>query len=88
LEAYGLKESPQQLNKLAPVICPNCTEGNQQQARFCIKCRMILSYDSYLETVEQKEKKNDEVTQLRADFDRLLSDLRKGGKLQPDDKQD
>jgi hypothetical protein len=49
---------------------------------------MILSYDSYLETVEQKEKKNDEVTQLRADFDRLLSDLRKGGKLQPDDKQD
>lgn len=31
LEAYGLKPSTQELNKLAPVICPNCSEGNNNQ---------------------------------------------------------
>ena len=64
LEAYGLKPTAQELDKLSPVQCPNCGEGNKQQSRFCAKCRMILSYDTYLETVEQKEEQTDKLSKL------------------------
>ena len=35
--------------------CPNCSELNKIDSKFCVKCRMVLSYDSYLETVKEKE---------------------------------
>ena len=64
LEAYGLKPTAQELDKLSPVICPNCGDGNRQQVRFCQKCHMILSYDTYLETVEQKQEQTDKLSKL------------------------
>ena len=57
LEAYGLKPTAQELDKLSPVQCPNCGEGNKQQSRFCTKCHMILSYDSYLEISNKRNNK-------------------------------
>ena len=44
LEAYGLKPTAQELDKLSPVLCPNCGEGNKQQSRFCTR----MPYDSVL----------------------------------------
>ena len=65
LEAYGLKPTAQELDRLSPVLCPNCGEGNKQQSRFCIKCRMILSYDAYTKTIGQKEKQTDELSEIK-----------------------
>ena len=65
LEAYGLKPTAQELDKLSPVQCPNCGEGNKQQSRFCAKCRMILSYDAYTETIGQKEQQTDELSEIK-----------------------
>jgi integrase len=83
LEAYGLKPSAEEFNKLAPVVCPNCSEGNQQQSRFCAKCRMILSYDLYLDTVQQKEEKTDRLTRIEENMNKLLQTLTKTGVLKP-----
>ena len=44
LEAYGLKPTAQELDKLSPILCPNCGEGNRQQLRFCHK----MPYDLIL----------------------------------------
>ncbi len=36
--------------------CPNCDEPNTPETKFCIKCRYVLSYDAYNETIQEKEK--------------------------------
>ena len=49
LEAYGIVASGQQINQLRPKQCPNCSEPNKPDSKFCNKCRMVLTYDAYAE---------------------------------------
>lgn len=44
--------------------CPNCQEPNKPESKFCIKCKMLLSYDSYKETVESENEMRDALAQL------------------------
>lgn len=56
LEAYGItNKNKQEIDKLKPKACPNCQEPNKIDAKFCSKCRMVLSYDSYTELVQEKQ---------------------------------
>jgi integrase/recombinase XerD len=55
LEAYGLKPKEEQIATLRLKECPNCSEPNQVNAKFCRKCRMILSYDEYTEVTQERE---------------------------------
>jgi integrase len=66
LEAYGIvtKEN-QELNFLKPKQCPNCSEPNKPDSKFCAKCRMVLTYDAYTETLEEKQVKDREVENLK-----------------------
>ena len=66
LEAYGLKPKQEEIDKMQPVQCPNCGEGNKVDSRFCAKCRMVLSYDAYSETLEEKNQVNDKIDTLAA----------------------
>ena len=59
LEAYGLKPKIEEIDKMKPRQCPNCNELNKIDSKFCVKCRMVLSYDSYMETVKQQEERVD-----------------------------
>ncbi len=65
LEAYGIEDyKKEHTNILKSKTCPNCNEPNKpESSKFGIKCKMILSYDSYKETIE-KQKENDEQIQL------------------------
>ena len=54
LEAYGLKPKAQEIDKMKPRQCPNCSELNKIDSKFCVKCRMVLSYDAYSEVVEKQ----------------------------------
>jgi hypothetical protein len=57
LEAYGIMpKDKQQSDLLKPKQCPNCNEPNKPDSRFCAKCRMVLTYDAYNETIEQTTK--------------------------------
>ncbi len=62
LEAYGVVTKDKQLSDvLRPKQCPNCNEPNKPDSKFCAKCRMVLTYDAYSETVEEKQKTDSEL---------------------------
>jgi integrase len=90
LEAYGIvtknNRAPDTLN---PKICPNCNEGNTQDARFCSKCKMIMSLEGYQEALESQKQKEDEVTELKKRqerFESLIQSLIDSGQLKPNIK--
>jgi ribosomal protein L40E len=48
LEAYGIvTKNSIAIDTLNPKVCPNCNEGNTQDAKFCSKCKMIMSSSVY-----------------------------------------
>ena len=49
------KEDEEIMNALLTKQCPNCLEPNKSSSKFCTKCKMVLKYDAYIETIEQKE---------------------------------
>lgn len=66
LEAYGIiTKDKNQSSILAPKQCPNCNEPNKPDSKFCGKCRMVLTYDAYSETIEDKQQKDDEIQRLK-----------------------
>lgn len=66
LEAYGIVTKDQKLSDaLRSKQCPNCSESNKPDSRFCAKCRMVLTYDAYSETVEDMQIKDNEVKNLK-----------------------
>src|SRR5436309_2335679 len=85
LEAYGIiPKDKQRSDTLKPKQCPNCDEPNKPDSRFCAKCRMVLTYDAYSETVEQKEEKDKQLEQLiqkQARFEQLVQSLIDSGQL-------
>jgi integrase/recombinase XerD len=42
-----------------PKQCPNCSEANTVDSKFCVKCKMILTYDAYTQTLEEQAKKDE-----------------------------
>jgi hypothetical protein len=66
LEAYGIVPKDNiPINTLNPKICSNCGEGNTQDARFCVKCRMVLTYEAYNEAVEENQNKDKELQSVK-----------------------
>ncbi|MFL6379509.1 MAG: hypothetical protein ACJ72R_18905 [Nitrososphaeraceae archaeon] len=56
LEAYGIvTKNNIAIDTLNPKICPNCSEGNTQDAKFSDKCKMVMSYDGYQEVLEEQQ---------------------------------
>ena len=51
--------------------CPNCQEPNKPGSKFCIKCRMVLTYDSYSKTLEEKEKQENRIQQLEIEIQQI-----------------
>ena len=75
LEAYGIVASGQQIDQLRPKQCPNCSEPNKPDSKFCNKCRMVLTYDAYAETLENQQEKEDRLTIIESQMKSLLSTL-------------
>ena len=66
LEAYGIvTKDKNQLSILKPKQCPNCNEPNKPDTKFCTKCKMVLTYDAYSETIEEKDQKDNEIQRLK-----------------------
>jgi len=74
LEAYGIIPKDQQaVDVLRPKQCPNCNEPNKPDSKFCAKCRMVLTYDAYNETVEDQKQKEDQIKKMQEQFDMMQS---------------
>jgi integrase/recombinase XerD len=75
LEAYGIVASGQQIDQLRPKQCPNCNEPNKPDSKFCAKCRMVLSYDAYSETVDNKQEGDDAIATLSDQVEKLMAEV-------------
>jgi integrase/recombinase XerD len=76
LEAYGiLPQDNQNKDMLKPKQCPNCNEPNKPDSKFCAKCRMVLTYDAYNETVESQKEKEDKLNVMEERFDLMQSQM-------------
>jgi hypothetical protein len=70
LQAYGIEDySNKQASVLKSRTCPNCNESNRQDSKFCIKCRMVLNYDAYAETLEEQKRKEDQIKRLEEKYE-------------------
>jgi integrase len=72
LEAYGLVDHGIQIDQLRPKICPMCNEGNKPDAKFCDRCKMVLSYDAYQETIEKQKQFESDMREVHD----ILSDIK------------
>jgi hypothetical protein len=80
LEAYGIvtKDSSHQKDALRrPKQCPNCNEPNKPDSKFCAKCRMVLTYDAYSDTLESDKQKEDKLTVMEERFNNMQGMLEK-----------
>ena len=77
LEAYGIVTKDQRPSDvLKPKQCPNCSEPNKPDSKFCAKCRMVLTYDAYSETIEEKQQKESEIKDLKEKYEQDLVAMR------------
>ena len=75
LEAYGLVDKGIQIDQLKPKQCPNCNEVNKIDSKFCAKCRMVLTYDAYSETLENQKEKEDRLSVIENQMKTLITAL-------------
>jgi integrase/recombinase XerD len=76
LEAYGIIASGQQIDQLRPKQCPNCTESNKVDSKFCAKCRMVLSYDAYTESLEKQQQEKSDIDDICKEIDNIKQIMR------------
>jgi integrase len=76
LEAYGIRNSITTTMKLfRPKQCPNCSEPNKNETKFCLKCGMVLSFGAYHETLQKEEKKELEIKLMQEKYDSRLESM-------------
>jgi integrase/recombinase XerD len=75
LEAYGLVDHGVFIDELKPKQCPNCNEPNKPDARFCAKCRLVLSYDAYNEAIDNQQQKDDALAVLSDQVTKLMTEV-------------
>jgi hypothetical protein len=71
LEEYGLLDKGVYIDQLKAKTCTNCDEPNKSDSKFCSKCRMVLSYDAYEETLKEQERKEDRLTTIENQFNTM-----------------
>jgi integrase len=76
LEAYGLIDKGIQIDQLRSKQCPNCSEPCKPEGRFCTRCRMVLTYDAYNETIEETQRKVSEVKELKDKYQQDMKAMR------------
>lgn len=75
LEAYGLRPKHEEIDKMKPKQCTNCLEPNKPDASFCVKCRMILSYDAYTQAMEENQDQKDSLAAFADKIIKLTEDV-------------
>jgi hypothetical protein len=69
-------------NILKPRQCPNCDESNTPESKFCSKCRFVLSFDAFNETMEQKSKELQEAENAKKELAALKARQEKDARKQ------
>jgi integrase len=76
LQAYGIiPKDLEAADVLRPKQCPNCNEPNKPDSKFCAKCRMVLTYDAYNETLEGQKQKEDQLNSVQSQLNSMQSQI-------------
>jgi integrase/recombinase XerD len=79
LEAYGIVTKQQEQSRIMQYKqCPNCNEPNKSEIKFCAKCKMVLNYDAYNETLAAEERSKSmekQVNLMQSQLQNLISAL-------------
>jgi len=77
LQEYGiLPRDNEEVDVLRPKQCPNCQEPNRPDQKFCAKCKMVLTYDAYNETLEKENLRESELRTLKEKYESDLEAVR------------
>lgn len=76
LEAYGIITGEREQTILQYKQCPNCNEPNKPESQFCMKCKMVLTYALYHETLEKEQKRESEVESLKERYEEDMRIMR------------
>src|SRR5262249_13420106 len=71
-----VKDDKQSVNILRPKICPHCNEPNRPDSQFCFKCHFIISFDAYQKNIDEKEKKDEEILELKEQMSKMQQDFK------------
>jgi len=70
LERRGiLVSSDKKEESLKSKYCPNCYESNKPDSKFCLKCNMVLQFDSYKETIESQKNREKRLSDVEQKLD-------------------
>lgn len=87
LEAYGIiKHTEKQIQILQSKQCPNCSEPNKPDARFCFKCKMVLTYDAYQENLTKDKNGDDRLHMLQEKMEKMYEALYSAGVIRKEEK--
>jgi integrase/recombinase XerD len=76
LQAHGIiPKDREAADILRPKQCPQCSEPNKPDSKFCVKCRMVLTYDAYSETLEGQKEKEDQLKSVQSQLDSMQSQI-------------
>lgn len=71
-----LKKNEYDFNVIKTKQCPNCSEPNKVESKFCIRCRMVLAFEAYSETIENQKKKEDEIKRLEEKYENGMKQMK------------
>lgn len=87
-----IKEGEQSVNILTPKICPSCKHQNTPDSQYCFKCNFVMDFTVYQKSIEEKERKEQEILKMRKDLDtianltyRLLGEFKRSKGLTEDE---
>ena len=72
----GQEYQKRQVDTIRGKICPNCSEQSKPDSKFCAKCRMVLTYEAYSETLEKQQEKESEVQVLKQKYEQDMKTMR------------
>lgn len=70
LEVHGIKNTKgNTVNLFRPKQCPNCSEPNKTETKFCSRYGMVLTYGAYHDTLQKETEKELEIKLLQEKYD-------------------
>ncbi len=68
-----VKDDKPSMNVLKPKECPHCRELNRPDVRFCSRCNFVMSFEAYHNGVEERERNDKVIQELKEQVEELRS---------------
>jgi len=70
-----IRAEDKEASSLQSKRCSNCNEPNKPDSRFCFKCKMVLTFESYKETLERENEKDEQIKGMQQQIQTIMNTL-------------